>query len=200
MAAMADVTVSGSQGSEEYVDGSIFRVKLHNFLTYSDAEFHPGPRLNLILGPNGTGKSSIVCALCVGLAGSTRFVRHEKDSGYTEIELFFERGNKVIRRNIFRDNKSTWQVNGKDSTLKTVAGIMQTASIQIDNLCQFLPQDKVGEFSRMNPVQLLKATEDAITDSDLAAKHVEIIELQNSMSDKGRVCCRSLELKVLSSC
>ncbi|KAG7388925.1 Structural maintenance of chromosomes protein 5 [Phytophthora pseudosyringae] len=187
---------AGPEGSDEYVDGSIFRVRLHNFLTYSDAEFYPGPRLNLILGPNGTGKSSIVCALCVGLAGSTRllgradkvgqFVRHEKESGYTEIELFFARGNKVIRRNIFRDNKSTWQVDGRDSTLKNVAGIMEAASIQIDNLCQFLPQDKVGEFSRMNPVQLLKATENAITDSDLAAKHEEIVELQHSMSDKGR--------------
>ncbi|KAF4035864.1 RecF/RecN/SMC N terminal domain [Phytophthora infestans] len=194
--AMGDVMDGSSEGSDEYVDGSIYRVKLHNFLTYSDAEFYPGPRLNLILGPNGTGKSSIVCALCVGLAGSTKllgradkvgqFVRHEKESGYTEIELFFERGNKVIRRNIFRDNKSTWQVNGKDSTLKHVAGIMEAASIQIDNLCQFLPQDKVGEFSRMNAVQLLKATENAITDSDLATKHEEIIELQHSMSDKGR--------------
>ncbi|EEY64212.1 structural maintenance of chromosomes protein 5, putative [Phytophthora infestans T30-4] len=183
---MGDVMDGSSEGSDEYVDGSIYRVKLHNFLTYSDAEFYPGPRLNLILGPNGTGKSSIVCALCVGLAGSTKFVRHEKESGYTEIELFFERGNKVIRRNIFRDNKSTWQVNGKDSTLKHVAGIMEAASIQIDNLCQFLPQDKVGEFSRMNAVQLLKATENAITDSDLATKHEEIIELQHSMSDKGR--------------
>lgn len=64
--------VAHDAGCEEFVDGSIFRVKLHNFLTYSDAEFHPGPRLNLILGPNGTGKSSIVCALCVGLAGSTK--------------------------------------------------------------------------------------------------------------------------------
>ncbi|RLN53805.1 hypothetical protein BBJ28_00008228 [Nothophytophthora sp. Chile5] len=173
-------------GSDEFVDGSIFRVKLHNFLTYTDAEFYPGPRLNLILGPNGTGKSSIVCALCVGLAGSTR------------IELFFERGNKVIRRNIFRDNKSTWMVDGRDSTLKNVVGIMEAAKIQIDNLCQFLPQDKVGEFSRMNPVQLLKATENAITDGDLASRHEHIIELQNSMSDKGRElehARSSLELK-----
>ncbi|RLN80833.1 hypothetical protein BBJ28_00013452 [Nothophytophthora sp. Chile5] len=173
-------------GSDEFVDGSIFRVKLHNFLTYTDAEFYPGPRLNLILGPNGTGKSSIVCALCVGLAGSTR------------IELFFERGNKVIRRNIFRDNKSTWMVDGRDSTLKNVVGIMEAAKIQIDNLCQFLPQDKVGEFSRMNPVQLLKATENAITDGDLASHHEHIIELQNSMSDKGRElehARSSLELK-----
>ncbi|KAF4323220.1 hypothetical protein BBO99_00003042 [Phytophthora kernoviae] len=208
MMAMGDVDVSGSDTSDEYVDGSIFRVKLHNFLTYNDAEFFPGPRLNLILGPNGTGKSSIVCALCVGLAGSTRllgradkvgqFVRHEKESGYTEIELYFRNGNKVIRRNIFRDNKSTWMVNGRDSTLKNVTGIMEAAKIQIDNLCQFLPQDKVGEFSRMNPVQLLKATETAITDGDLATQHDEIIELQNSMSDKGRELERtrsSLELK-----
>ncbi|KAF1333654.1 Structural maintenance of chromosomes protein 5, partial [Globisporangium splendens] len=192
----------------EYVDGSIFRVKLHNFLTYTDAEFFPGPRLNLILGPNGTGKSSIVCALCVGLAGSTKllgradkvgqFVRHEKESGYTEIELYFESGNKVVRRNIYRDNKSSWMLNGRDSTLKQITGVMEAAKIQIDNLCQFLPQDKVGEFSRMNPVQLLKATETAIMDGDLATTHDKIIELQRDMTDKERELegvRSSLELK-----
>ena len=62
---------------DEYVDGSIYRVKLHNFLTYNDAEFHPGPRLNLILGPNGTGKYSVVCALCVGLGGSTKVCKYK---------------------------------------------------------------------------------------------------------------------------
>ncbi|TMW55892.1 hypothetical protein Poli38472_008540 [Pythium oligandrum] len=183
-----------SDSCQEYVDGSIFRVKLHNFLTYTDAEFYPGPRLNLILGPNGTGKSSIVCALCVGLAGSTKllgradkvgqFVRHEKESGYTEIELYFSSGNRVIRRMIFRDNKSTWQLDGRDATLKQVTNLMESAKIQIDNLCQFLPQDKVGEFSRMNPMQLLKATENAILDGDLAATHERITELQRDMKDK----------------
>ena len=47
--------------------GSIVRVKLHQFLTYDDVEFRPGPHLNMVLGPNGTGKSSIACALCLGL-------------------------------------------------------------------------------------------------------------------------------------
>ena len=46
--------------------------QLHNFMTYSDVEMEPGPRLNVILGPNGTGKSSFVCALCIGLSGSTK--------------------------------------------------------------------------------------------------------------------------------
>ncbi|KAJ6448679.1 hypothetical protein C8R47DRAFT_1230929 [Mycena vitilis] len=29
--------------------------------------FHPGPFLNMILGPNGTSKSSIACVICLGL-------------------------------------------------------------------------------------------------------------------------------------
>ena len=45
---------------------------LHNFMTYDDCSFEPGPGLNLVLGPNGTGKSSIVSALCVGLAGNPK--------------------------------------------------------------------------------------------------------------------------------
>jgi AAA domain len=50
-----------------YVPGSIVRVQLHNFLTYDHVEFRPGPHLNMIIGPNGTGKSSIACAIALGL-------------------------------------------------------------------------------------------------------------------------------------
>ena len=47
--------------------GSITRVKLSNFVTYSEVEFFPGPSLNMVIGPNGTGKSTLVCAICLGL-------------------------------------------------------------------------------------------------------------------------------------
>lgn len=50
-----------------YIPGSIVRVQLENFLTYDFATFKPGPYLNMVVGPNGTGKSSIACALCLGL-------------------------------------------------------------------------------------------------------------------------------------
>jgi hypothetical protein len=53
--------------SASYVPGSIVRVQLHNFLTYDHVEFRPGPHLNMIIGPNGTGKSSIACAIALGL-------------------------------------------------------------------------------------------------------------------------------------
>jgi structural maintenance of chromosomes protein 5 len=50
-----------------FVPGSIVRIQLRNFVTYDWVEFRPGPYLNMILGPNGTGKSSIACAICLGL-------------------------------------------------------------------------------------------------------------------------------------
>jgi structural maintenance of chromosomes protein 5 len=51
--------------------GSIVKVKLTNFVTYTEAEFMPGPKLNMIIGPNGTGKSTLVCAICLGLGFGT---------------------------------------------------------------------------------------------------------------------------------
>jgi len=51
----------------EHQPGAIVRVKLTNFVTYSAVEFFPGPSLNMVIGPNGTGKSTLVCAICIGL-------------------------------------------------------------------------------------------------------------------------------------
>ena len=48
-----------------YARGSIIRCRMHNFLTYDDVEVFPGPKLNVLLGPNGTGKSAITHAICL---------------------------------------------------------------------------------------------------------------------------------------
>lgn len=36
-------------------------------------------------------------------------------------------------------------------------------NIQVGNLCQFLPQEKVADFSRMSPQELLESTEKAVS-------------------------------------
>ena len=54
--------------------GSIIRVHMKNFLTYDYSMVFPGPRLNVILGPNGTGKSTITHAICLACAGSAATV------------------------------------------------------------------------------------------------------------------------------
>lgn len=55
-----------------YVSGSVVRMKLVNFMTYDHVEFRPGPNLNMILGPNGTGKSSIAAGIALGLGFGTQ--------------------------------------------------------------------------------------------------------------------------------
>lgn len=57
----------------------------------------PGPFLNVIIGPNGTGKSTIICGLCLAVGGSPKvlgrsdqvgdFIKHGKETGYVEIFL-----------------------------------------------------------------------------------------------------------------
>ncbi|KAJ2551665.1 Structural maintenance of chromosomes protein 5, partial [Coemansia sp. RSA 1878] len=44
----------------DYRDGSITQISLKNFVTYDRMEVTPGPHMNMIIGPNGTGKSTIV--------------------------------------------------------------------------------------------------------------------------------------------
>ena len=48
-------------------------------MTYDFVEFYPGPHLNIILGPNGTGKSSIAAAIAIGLGFAPK-VRSPSDS------------------------------------------------------------------------------------------------------------------------
>jgi len=61
------VTLHDGLGPGGYKPGAIVRIKVTNFVTYTSAEFFPGPKLNMVIGPNGTGKSTLVCAICLGL-------------------------------------------------------------------------------------------------------------------------------------
>ena len=114
--------------SENTINGRIVRIKLLNFLTYDDCEIFPGDKLNVVLGPNGTGKSSIVCAICLGLGGSPLLLGRAKDIGdyikhrcaeaSVEIELSNTKGrNLIVKRRIFRNDdgkaQSQWWLNGK---------------------------------------------------------------------------------------
>jgi hypothetical protein len=43
-----------------------------------------------------------------------------------------------------------------------VEDLVTKLNIQVDNLCQFLPQDRVADFSKMNSHQLLENTEKCV--------------------------------------
>lgn len=175
---------------EEFQPGAIVRVSVRNFVTYEKADFFPGPNLNMVIGPNGTGKSSLVCAICLGLgyspkhlgrAGSVKeFVKHGKDTATIEIELqkqSRDRANYVIRVQILREqNKQKWWLNGKETTHKKIQALMRQLRIQVDNLCQFLPQDRVVEFAASTPVDLLHETLRAAAPEEMQEWHIQLQE------------------------
>jgi chromosome segregation ATPase len=177
-----------------YHPGAIVRIRVHNFLTYDDAVIEPGPRLNIIVGPNGSGKSSVMCAINLGLGddaknlqrgdGIRAFVMRDKEKGWVEVELKGKKEgdpNIVIRRDMERgSNKSSFKVNGQKATQDNVKAMMKEMGIQLTNLCTFLPQEKVGQFTEMNPQQLLIETEKALSTGqvDLHETHVELIKEQ----------------------
>ncbi|NXL66902.1 SMC5 protein, partial [Chordeiles acutipennis] len=155
------------------------------YRTYDICEVHPGPNLNMIVGANGTGKSSIVCAICLGLAGKPSFIgRADKVGlfvkqgclkGVVEIELSKKPDNIIITREIHVvNNTSSWFINKKPTTLKTVEEQISALNIQVDNLCQFLPQDKVGEFAKLSKIELLEATEKSIGPPEMYQFHCEL--------------------------
>lgn len=184
------------------MDGSILRLTMKNFLTYDYAEVCPGPNLNMIVGANGTGKSSIVCAICLGLAGKTAvlgrgdkvglYVKRGCLKGSIEIELFKRGVNVVITREIHAENnQSLWTINGKHSNQKSVEEEVRNLHIQVSNLCQFLPQEKVGEFAKMSKIELLEATEKSVGSPEMFEYHCQLKnfrtkerELENTVKEK----------------
>lgn len=51
--------------------GSVYRVQVLNFITFDECEMFPRPKLNVVIGPNGTSKSTLTHAICLACCGST---------------------------------------------------------------------------------------------------------------------------------
>nr|CAH7727097.1 unnamed protein product [Callosobruchus chinensis] len=168
--------------------GSVRKVEVKDFVTYSFVEMYPGPHLNMLIGPNGTGKSTIVAAIILGLGGSPKTVgRGHKISEYVKrgceratINIYLQgneenRFHKITREFDFRD-RSAWKLDNRSVKLEDVLNFIKEYNIQVDNLCQFLPQDKVQDFAKLNKQELLKETQKALCRFDLLEKQEQLIE------------------------
>lgn len=177
------------RSADKFLSGAIRCIALSNFLTYDSVEFRVGPYLNLICGPNGTGKSSIACAIALGLGGHPSllgrasqlgsFVKRGETDGWIEIELQGAPGqsNPVIRRTLTTaSNKSDWYVDGRSTTKTDVLATVSEFNIDVGNLCSFLPQDKVHEFAKMTDAKRLVETEKAVGGSRLVRWHEKLNE------------------------
>lgn len=111
------------------------------------------------------------------------FVKNDCDEATIEIELAgpprYSR-NPIICRNIKKEgNKSSFTINGKTASRMQVLKFAQSFSIQIDNLCQFLPQDRVSEFAKLTPIQLLESTQRAAAAPEMLKWHEDLKVLRS---------------------
>eukprot|EP01032_Pedospumella_encystans_P014616 gene14616-16772_t len=184
--------------------GSIVRLKMKNFLTYDECEFLTGPKLNIVIGPNGTGKSALTHAICLACCGSTsdvgrsndlsKFVKHgaEGKESFVEVDILTpERTIVTIRRVINSDNKgSKWSLDNKPAKQADVKALVASLSIDVDNLCSFMPQDKVGNFSRCTPKEMLsqtlKAVQDPNSDVNLSDEQRALSQIQDAKEEYRR--------------
>ena len=124
--------------------------------------------MNVIIGPNGTGKSTIICGICLASGGSPKllgrsdnkgdFIKHGKNDGYVEMHLRDVNSNdgvKAFKVLLRHPNAATYFINGKKVPLTEVASEISKYNIQVDNPCTFLAQDKVKSFAEQDSKGLL---------------------------------------------
>ncbi|KAF2753511.1 P-loop containing nucleoside triphosphate hydrolase protein [Pseudovirgaria hyperparasitica] len=179
--------------ASKFQAGSIVRLKLRNFMAYTAAEIRFGPSLNFIIAPNGSGKSSIVSAICICLGSKPSIlgradqlsdhIHYGKDSAEIEIELAggHEKSRNHLVRCLIKPSKVTFSINGSPATNAAVSKLCQSLSIQIDNLCQFLPQDP-----------LLEETQRAVAPLEMREWYTQLKELykkrkSDQMSEEGEL-------------
>ena len=104
------------------------------------------------------------------------FIKIGSEEAIIEIELadHTRRRNPIITRTIRRDNSSAWTLVGGPSGAKAVQIFARRYKVQIDNLCQFLPQDKVVTFAQMTPIELLESTQNAAGEKDMIKFHNQL--------------------------
>ncbi len=61
--------------------------------------------------------------------------------------------------------------------------VVKKLNIQIDNLCQFLPQDKVSNFAALSPQELLRETEKAVGSEAMLNMHDKLVDLRKRVKE-----------------
>lgn len=187
-----DESEDNSNFERNLIVGKIYMIHLKNFLTHSEAKVFPHELLNIVIGPNGTGKSSLVAGVIIGMGGSTKilsahnklsdYVKNGKKSAKVTLILFKDeqRNRKRFCREFGRDNKSIFSIDGQKVSERNYLDEVCRLNIQVGNLCQFLPQERVQDFAKQNPQELFLSTLKSVCSDELIQIHGELKDLRNN--------------------
>ncbi|MDF1539092.1 MAG: chromosome segregation SMC family protein [Candidatus Thorarchaeota archaeon] len=191
-------------------DTHIESVKLKNFLSFYEGvvEFDPG--LTVIVGPNGSGKTSIFHAVKFALGSNQRenryskwsdFIRHGASSAETEVVARVNGQSRKFQRKISRDGIPRSYVDGKRVKAAELQKIVNTLGFDIDNPLVFMPQERINAIRDMDPIEVRKLVEEGTGLSILRDRiYLEEAKVQHSRQNldaarsEAKVVERELEM------
>nr|XP_026650948.1 structural maintenance of chromosomes protein 6 isoform X3 [Zonotrichia albicollis] len=160
-----------SQASDSEV-GIIESIQLKNFMCHSNlGPFQFGSNLNFVVGTNGSGKSSVLTALIVGLGGKATATNR-----CSSLKMFIQKGETsadisitlrnqgrdaykpelygtsiTVNQHINQDGSRTCKLKSKSGTIisskkEELIGILDHFNIQVDNPVSVLTQEMSKQF------------------------------------------------------
>ncbi len=123
----------------------------------------------------------------VGIRAGTRlFPKHERGTTrFSKVNSECQTSRWLDEVTVSRTDTCTNAVVFASQVEEAVAKL----NIQVNNMCQFLPQDKVAEFTKMTPQQLLENTEKAVREYLFSELHV-CCDLFLCAGETGTNCCK----------
>ncbi|ADM12689.1 chromosome segregation ATPase [Encephalitozoon intestinalis ATCC 50506] len=189
-----------------FKDGNVVSMELENFQTFRKISLKFCPSFNFIAGPNGSGKSSIANAMVLAFGGTPRIIGRGKSIGEyvkfgenearIKVVVWIEGRETKISRHISKDNQSKYFIDGKACRKMEYEELIGRLKENIGNLCQFLPQEKVSEFTRLSPEDLLVELLRAVGEEEIVEKLGRLEELEtgrNKLIDMLDSCVRKKE-------
>lgn len=99
----------------------------------------------------------------------TDFIKNGKNKAQIEIELKMNEHDDqivVFHRSFDKTGKESYSIEGTKVSAKAYTERIRTYHIQVDNLCMFLPQDRVQDFTKLNPQELLQNTQISVCNEE----------------------------------
>lgn len=94
-----------------------------------------------------------------------------------------KRATIMFNRTFDRNGSDRFEIDGTKVSHKEFLKRIRELNIQIDNLCQFLPQDRVQDFTKMNPRELLLNTQASVCSPSMIEQMDRLIDMRKQQKN-----------------
>ncbi|MFX1485419.1 MAG: AAA family ATPase, partial [Promethearchaeota archaeon] len=191
-------------------DTHVESVTLKNFLSFYEGHVEFDSGLTVIVGPNGSGKTSIFHAIKFALGSNQRehryskwsdFIRHGASSAEVAVVARVNGQSRKFERRISRDGIPRSYVDSKRVKAAELQSLVSDLGFDIDNPLVFMPQERINAIREMDPIEVRKLVEEGTGLSVLRDRiHLEEVKVHHSReklsiaTSEAQVVERELEL------